>query len=247
MKRYWILVLFILAGCATAPVTPVDKTKVAEGHYLKGMNHFEARNYELASVEFNKSIQIDDTFKKSYYMLGIISDYWGKLDDAVTYYKKAIALDDDYSEAYNVLGTAYSRQQKWKEALKAFNKALENKLYTTPHLPYLNMGRLYMAQKDYGKAVDAYREAKRYAHLDFIIYELGVALFEAGRNKEAISEFREGVGMVPQNANFRYSLALALLKDGNKKGALEEFKKASELAPGTEIAKKSKEYIQTLR
>ncbi len=247
MNRYAIMVLFLLAGCATTPSAPADKSKMAEGYYLKGMSQFEAKNYELASVEFNRSIQTDNKFKKSYYMLGIISDYQDRLDAAVTYYKEAIDQDPDYSEAYNALGTAYSRQKKWKEALKAFKKALENKLYPTPHLPYLNMGRLYMAQKDYDKAIDAYREAKRYANQDFIIYELGTALFEAGKTGDAIKEFREGIAMAPQNASLRYSLALALLKDGNKKGAIEEFRKASDLAPGSEIAKKSKEYIQTLR
>ncbi len=247
MKRFWIIALFLIAGCATNPSAPVDRTKMAEGYYLKGMSLFEAKNYELASVEFNRSIQTDSDFKKSYYMLGIISDYRDKLDDAVKYYKKAIALDSDYSDAYNALGTVYSRQKKWNEALKAYKKALENKLYTTPHVPWLNMGRLYMAQKDYDKAIDAFREAKRYANQDFIIYELGTALFEAGKTKDAIKEFKEGVELAPQNANLRYSLAVALLKDGNKRGALEEFKKASDLAPGTEIAKRSKDYIHTLR
>ncbi len=104
-----------------------------------------------------------------------------------------------------------------------------------------------MAQKEYDKAVDAYREAKRYANQDFIIFELGTALFEAGKNKEALSEFREGVGMAPQNADLRYSLALALLKDGDKKAALAEFKKTTELAPGSDLAKKAKDYIKTLR
>lgn len=180
-------------------------------------------------------------------MLGIISSDQGKLDEAIKYYKEAIDRDPIYSEAYNALGTVYSRQKKWKEALKFFNKALENKLYPTPHVPYLNIGRLYMAQKDYDKAIDAYREAKRYANQDFIIYELGTALFEAGKTKEALSEFREGVAMAPQNANLRYSLAVALLKDGNKKAALSEFKKTSELAPGSDLAQKAKDYIHTLR
>jgi Tfp pilus assembly protein PilF len=248
MKRFLIIVLFLIVGCATTPVTPpVDKSKIAEGYYLKGMNLFEANNYELASVEFNRSVQTDSNYKKSYYMLGLISDYRDKLDDAVSYYKEAISCDSQYSDAYNALGTVYSRQQKWNDALKAFQKALDNKLYPTPHIPYLNMGRLYMAQKKYDKAVEAYRESKRYANQDFIIYELGTALFDAGETRDAIKEFREGVAMVPQNANMRYSLAVALLKDGNKNGAIEEFKKASELAPGSEIAKKSKEYIHTLR
>jgi pentatricopeptide repeat protein len=239
--------LLLFAGCATTTGPAVDKTKMAEGYYMKGMSHFQEKNYELASVEFNRSLQADDNYKQSYYMLGIVNDYQGKIDDSIKYYKEAIARDSNYSEAYNALGAAYSKQQKWADALKYFKKALENKLYPTPHVPYLNIGRIYMAQKNYDKAVDAYREAKRYANQDFIIYELGTALFEAGRTKEAISEFREGVGIAPQNANLRYSLALALLKDGNKKAALADFKKASELAPGSEIAQKAKDYIKTLR
>jgi pentatricopeptide repeat protein len=247
MKRFSIIMLLLFAGCATTTGPAVDKTKMAEGYYMKGMSHFQQKNYELASVEFNRSLQSDDNYKQSYYMLGIVNDYQGKLDDSVKYYKEAIARDPNYSEAYNALGAAYSKQQKWADALKYFKKALENKLYPTPHVPYLNIGRIYMAQKNYDKAVDAYREAKRYATQDFIIYELGTALFEAGRTKEAISEFQEGVGIAPQNANLRYSLALALLKDGNKKAALADFKKAAELAPGSEIAQKAKDYIKTLR
>jgi Flp pilus assembly protein TadD len=72
-------------------------------------------------------------------------------------------------------------------------------------------------------------------------------LFEAGKVKEAISEFREGVSLSPSNSYIRYGLALALLKDNNKKAALAEFKKTVELAPQSELAKKAKDYITTLR
>ncbi len=67
------------------------------------------------------------------------------------------------------------------------------------------------------------------------------------KSKEAISEFQEGIGLAPQNANMRYSLGLAYLKDGNKKSALTEFRKAAELAPKSDLARKANEYIKTLR
>ncbi len=247
MKRLPIILVFLIAGCATTSGPPVGKTNMAEGYYLKGMSLFQAKNYELASVEFHRSVQTDDNHKQSYFMLGFISAEQGRLDDAVKYYKEAIDKDSNYSEAYNALGTVYARQQKWKEALKYYRKALENKLYPTPDVPYVNIGDVYMAQNDSNKAAEAYREAKHFANRDFIIYKLGTALFDSGRIKEAISEFKEGVGIAPQNANLRYSLGLALLKDGNKKAALAEFKKASELAPGSDIARQAKDYIRTLR
>jgi pentatricopeptide repeat protein len=241
-----MIVILALVGCVSTG-GPVEKPKMAEGYYMKGLSHLQERNYELASVEFNRSIQTDSAYKQSYYGLGFISDEQGKLDDAVKYYKEAIDVDGNYSEAYNALGRVYSRQQKWKDALKCFKKALENKLYPTPHVPYLNMGYVYMAQKDYAKAIEAFRDAKRFVNQDFIINDLGTALLEAGKTKEAISEFQEGVGLAPQNASLRFSLALAYLKDGKKKNAVVEFKKAAALAPKSELAVKANDYVKTLR
>ena len=141
----------------------------------------------------------------------------------------------------------YAKQQEWKDAIKYFRKALDNKLYPTPHVPYMNIGQVYMAQKEYKKAVGAFREARRFVNQDYIIYQLGTALFEAGNIKEAVKQFQEGVGLAPQNPNMRYSLAVALLKSGKKRSALREFRKVTELAPKTEIARKASDYIKTLR
>jgi type IV pilus assembly protein PilF len=246
MRTLAVIMLLALTGCASTGNT-IDKSKMAEGYSQKGIAYLQEKNYELATVEFNRSIQTDSSNKLSFYYLGVISDLQGKSEDAIKYYKKAISLDSDFSEAYNALGVVYSKQKKWNDAIKNYNKALENKLYTTPHVPYLNMGRVYMAQKDYTKAVEAYRDAKRYVSLDVISYELGQALFEAGRTKEAIEEFQEGVNLAPQNASMRYALALSFLKEGNKKSAVEEFKKAAELAPKSELAQKANDYLRILR
>jgi len=246
MRISALLVFVLLTGCASSGTTP-DTAKMAEGYYMKGLSHLQENNYELALVEFQRSVQTDSRNKMSYYALGIVNDTQGKLKDAVQYYNKAIDIDANFSEAHNALGVVFSKQQKYNEALKSFNKALENKLYSTPHLPHINIGDLYMAQKDYNKAVEAYRESKRYVVLELTIFKLGTALFEAGRIKEAVAEFQEGAALSPKNASMRYSLALALLKDGNKKSSLDEFKKTVELAPGSPIAEKARDYIKTLR
>ena len=214
---------------------------------MKGLSYLQEKNYEMASVEFHRSLQNDNTYKQAYYGLGIISDYQGKYEDSQNFYQKAIDQDPDFSEAYNALGVVYSKQKKWKEAVKAFNKALANKLYTTPHIPYLNLGDLYMEQREYAKAAEAYRESKRFLNVEWTVIKLGTALLDAGKIKESISEFQEGVGIAPQNPNMRYSLAIAYLKAGNKKSALAEFKKAVELAPKSELAQKANDYITTLR
>jgi Tfp pilus assembly protein PilF len=246
MRTFVLIALLALMGCVTTGDT-IDKSKMAEGYYMKGLSYLQEKNYEMASVEFNRSLQHDSRYKQSYYGLGIISDYQGKLDDAANYYQKAIDQAPDYSEAYNALGVIYSKQRKWKEAIKAFNKALANKLYTTPHIPYLNLGDVYMEQKEYEKAAEAYRESKRFVNVEWTVIKLGTALLDAGKTKEAIGEFQEGISLAPKNANMRYSLGLAYLKEGNKRSALTAFKKAAELAPKSDLARKANEYIRTLR
>lgn len=245
MRTFALAIVLVFLGCVTTGNT-VDKKKMAEGYYMKGLSHLQEKNYEMASVEFHRSIQTDSANKLSYYGLGIISDYQGKYDESEKYYKKAIDRAPDFSEAYNALGVVYSKQRKWKEAVKAFQTALDNKLYTTPHIPYLNLGDLYMEQREFEKAAEAYRQSKKFVIIEWTVIKLGTALFEAGKTQEAIREFKEGLGLSPKNANMRYGLAMAFLKDGNKKAALAEFRKAVELAPGSELAEKANDYIQTL-
>jgi tetratricopeptide (TPR) repeat protein len=138
------------------------------------------------------------------------------------------------------------KQKKWKEALKSFQRALNNKLYATPNITYVNMGDVYMSTEDYPKAIEAYREAKRFVNQDYIIHRLGMALLQAGKTKDAIAELQEGVAMTPKNPDMRLSLALALLKDGNKRSALAEFRKIVELAPQSDPARTARDYISTL-
>lgn len=246
MKKLTVLLLILFgAGCATTG--SADKVKLAEGYYLKGLSYLEQKNLELASVEFQRSIQTDKKNKMSYYALGIISDMQDKPKDAEKFYREAIDIDSDFSEAHNALGVVYAKQQRWKEAFKAFSRALDNKLYTTPHISYVNIGDAYMAQREFDKAVEAYRESKRFVNSDFTIMKLGMALFEAGRIKDSIAELQEGVALNSKNVMIRYNLALAHLKDGNKKSAVVEFKKVVDFAPESDLAGKAKDYLKQLK
>jgi type IV pilus assembly protein PilF len=239
------LLLLALVGCASTGTSP-DKSKVAEGYYNKGLAHLQANDLELASVEFHRAIQTDSKNKMAYYGLGLIRERQEKFDEAEEHYQEAIDIDPDFSEAYNALGVVYSRQQKWKEALKYFKKALENRLYTTPHIPYINIGDMYMVQRDYPKAIEAYQESKRFVIQDFTVYRLGMALLEAGRTKDAIAELNEGTRMSPNNAEMRLALGLAHLKDGNRRNALAELHKVVDLSPGSTAAQTARDYIKNL-
>src|SRR5208283_997805 len=107
MRTLILIIVLALTGCVTTGGNTVDKSKMAEGYFEKGLAYFQQNNYEMASAEFNRSIQTDSSYKLSYYYLGVICDIQGRLDESVAYYKKAISLDSKFSEAYNALGAAY--------------------------------------------------------------------------------------------------------------------------------------------
>ena len=243
MRAIALLVLVVLTGCVTTGGNTVDKSKMAEGYYMKGLSYLQDKNYEMASVEFNRSIQHDKTYKGSYYGLGIINDYQGKLDEAAKYYQEAIDQDDQYSEAYNALGVVYSKQKKYKEAITAYNKALANKLYTTPHIPYSNLGDLYMDQKNYEKAAEAYRESKRFVINDRTILMLGTALFESGKIKEAIEIYKLNVDAYPESFNVYDSIGEAYMKNKQNDLSIENYKKSLELNPKNDNAVKMLEKL----
>jgi type IV pilus assembly protein PilF len=239
-----VLVFALFAACATTEGP--EKSKVSEGYYNKGLSYLQANDLANAMAEFHRSVQTDPKNKMAYYALGLVYMRQDKMQDGEKYLKEAISIDDQFSDAYNALGILYSKQEKWKEALKAFNRALDNKLYPTPHMTYINIGDMYMAQRDFARAAEAYRESKRIANLDVTILRLGRALLEAGRLKDAITELREGVSLAPKNPDMHLALGQAYLKNGDKRAALAEFRMAAELAPKTDISRTAQDYIAAI-
>ncbi len=241
-----IVLALVVSGCAATTVSNVKPLSMAQGHYDRGISYFQVKDYEGALVEFQRAMQADSHFKMPYYATGVVYDLMGKYGDAEKYYEEAIDIDSDFSEAHNALGVVYYKQKRWKDALKQFKKALENKLYPTPHIVYINMGDMFMAQKEYAKALEAYRESKRLVNEDIVVYKIGMALIALGKSREAVGELQEGTALAPKNIEMRLALGIALLKNGDQGAALSEFQRVVELAPKSDTARTAQDYISTL-
>jgi tetratricopeptide (TPR) repeat protein len=82
--------------------------------------------------------------------------------EAEVAYKKALEKDPKSSIGLYNLGNDLYRQENWSEALEKYQ--LAGSLAKKPHQKaaiFHNMGNSYMAIKDYGKAVDAYKQSLR--------------------------------------------------------------------------------------
>jgi tetratricopeptide (TPR) repeat protein len=86
----------------------------------------------------------------------------GNFSDAELDYRKALEGNARSMEAAYNLGNTLYKQGKFKDAFEQYqtvagNETEKNKLAATWH----NMGNILMAAKDYGKSIDAYKNALR--------------------------------------------------------------------------------------
>ena len=105
-NRY--IVLFILAltaltfaGCRRNP------EKAKQKYFDSGMKYMDNKQYEAASIQFKKAIQVDPKFADAYYQLGTASfklEHWG---EGFREMSQAVELDPNNLKARVALGDFY--------------------------------------------------------------------------------------------------------------------------------------------
>jgi len=137
----------------------------------------------------------------------------GKFEEAIGAFKKAIKLDKSCAACYLGLSFAYLRNGEPEKALESSDKAIAS----APDDDMRAMGH----------------------------NSRGTALFAAGGSdarkfQQAEAEFREAVGLRPENQQYRLNLAHALLKESKDDSAIEELKARVALGPNSSVAEEAK-------
>ncbi len=112
-------------------------------------------NYDLGVASLNKgdprgalralyaAVKADPELPQAHNALGLVYHTMGKNAPALQHYRQAVALKADFSEAYNNMGIVLLATGQYDAAISAFEAALSNILYSTPHLAEGNMGWAY--------------------------------------------------------------------------------------------------------
>jgi len=176
---------------------------------------------------------------------------------------RGIILTDDYAPVENLLAPVVRRSaeeflahrymieaQKFvqrgrpKEGIAFYEKAAHVKPRLTT-IAYSQIGSLLTQQADFAGAVNAYKKALEYIEqtedgpsIAGIYFDLGIALENLNRDKEAQEHFRSAVQLFrelvqkrPRSAGLQFWLGKALVKLADFDAAYEAFKKAVELNP----------------
>nr|XP_024204037.2 intraflagellar transport protein 88 homolog isoform X13 [Pan troglodytes] len=140
-----------------------------------------------------------------------------------------INLDLTYSVLFN-LASQYSVNEMYAEALNTYQVIVKNKMFSNAGILKMNMGNIYLKQRNYSKAIKFYRMAldqvpsvNKQMRIK-IMQNIGVTFIQAGQYSDAINSYEHIMSMAP-NLKAGYNLAICYFAVGDREKMKKAFQK----------------------
>ncbi|XP_027445907.1 intraflagellar transport protein 88 homolog isoform X2 [Callorhinus ursinus] len=140
-----------------------------------------------------------------------------------------INLDLTYSVLFN-LASQYSANEMYAEALNTYQVIVKNKMFSNAGRLKVNMGNIYLKQRNYSKAIKFYRMALDQipsVHKEMrikIMQNIGVTFIKTGQYSDAINSFEHIMSMAP-NLKAGFNLILSYFAVGDRDKMKKAFQK----------------------
>lgn len=126
-----------------------------------GLELFSDGDVESAVDCFKKSIDLEAT-PEGYTYWGWMLSFTGELDEAIAKCKIAIGMDPEFGNPYNDIGTYFMKKGELENAVPWLERAKECTRYEPRQYPFLNLGRIYLSQGMFLKALREFEGALTY-------------------------------------------------------------------------------------
>lgn len=136
-----VLTLLLLAGCATESrpsLTPDQAYALAQVRTKLGADFYKRKQYGLALEQLSKAVRADPDYAPAYDVRGLVHAALMQDDDAVEDFRHSLSLDPANSDTHNNYGWYLCHHGKEREGVQHFLKAVNDPLYATPYMAYLN-------------------------------------------------------------------------------------------------------------
>jgi len=241
---FLIVLCWAVAGCAG---NEQEIRRDAQTSFKLGAAFLAEGRPAPALRELTKAETLTPEDPEVQYYLG--AAYWMRREYALAEekFRNAVKLKPDYADAWNDLGALYMDQGRFHDAVPACENALKNVFYSTQERALTNLGwslhRLGRSTEAERKLRDAIEVAPGFplAHKF-----LGVVLQERGDHRAAVDEFDQAIRLYPDDPETHLKRGLSLLRLGERAAAKQAFETAWRLAPGTDLGRSAKTYLDLL-
>ncbi len=221
-------------------------------HYNLGMASFEKGDYRAAIKHFERSIRINPNVARTHNELGMCYLFLKENDKAVPHFERALEIDPSFAEAHNNIGISLFGLGRFTEAEQHFQATLSSPEYGTKFIPLFNLGNLYHNQERYADAIAIYERAledeeKITAEYRINIHlQLGNSLLAVNRYRDAYQHYELVLVLNPRLVEAAFNAGVAAFNYGDFDTARTMFSKVITVAPVSDWAERSKEYLSKL-
>lgn len=202
-----------------------------------GEFYLQQNNYEQSFDFFNEAIRLDDknTDAKNGYAEALATKgsnllEKGEAEKAKVQFMEALKYDANNVAANLGLGEVYTELDQQGEAIKAYEKSLENGKQLTE--VYVPLGILYYQSGEIAKADDMLTKAlDKRPDVSETQFFLGMVRTSQNRLDDALAAFQKAKTLDPNHADSFFNSAETLVKLKRTADAIPDYQKATSLKP----------------
>ena len=173
-KAFFLLLVISLIGLFVLPISNVnavseqdpdssealtERQRETLDYANRGFNFFRKGQFEKATSNFNKAIELDPGVTLCYFARGQIYLENKQIDKAISDFNKTIELNPYLIDTYIFRGSAYQIEDQIDKAILDYSKAIEMKpdypgIYNLRGNTYYKKGQIYKAIDDYTRAIE---------------------------------------------------------------------------------------------
>ncbi|MBU3947277.1 MAG: tetratricopeptide repeat protein [Proteobacteria bacterium] len=201
----------------------------ADGYEKLGDRYYQQGKYDLAFIQYTKSLSMDPNRLRVRYKTGQLFLVKGLNKEAGSEFQTIINVDAKYAMAYEGLGRVCLLNHDYENAKVNFQKAVQ--LNPSLWQSYNFLGIIYDRQNEYEKAIASYKAAiSIQPEIGFLYNNLGISLALQGDKEKAELAFSEAIRLGTANPKVYNNMAMVLGHMGKYAEALEAFKKGGDEA-----------------
>lgn len=246
------LVLFICLNLilCTSPQQKIEKAQENSPRYQynMGLFHLNGGNIDEAIKYLNNSLSLNPRYDLALNALGLA--YFMKRDfqEAIKYFQRCLQVNPALTEAHNNLGNVYQEMELLDEAEREYKTALFDESYSSKHLPYYNLARLYVTKNRPQEALEYIEKSLEINKRMVMTHNLRGIINEQLENfDEAIKSYEQALIILPGDVNLSFNLAVAYFKNSKFIKAKEIFEKIYPQTSDPEMKKRITEYLDKIK
>jgi type IV pilus assembly protein PilF len=188
-KVLMLLSLIVLVGCASTAERQAEQKKIddrADTHVMLGARYMQRGQLEIAKQELDKALAESPDNSQANNMMAVLQWRIKNLREADRYFRKALDNDEKNSSAHHNYGAFLCEQGKIDEAVRHFDVAANDALYSYTAEVDLNAGICLMKKPSPAAAEKYFREALRInPRLSGALYQMAKLSFDTGHRLSA--------------------------------------------------------------